>query len=210
MLFFFSNEFILNQAIRIWEIPATPIDNVAQYDIGIVLTGISSQPQAPRDRVYLDKGSDRVLHTLQLYRLGKIKKILISGGSGRLFGDTISEASELAKIFLLCGIPSSDILIEDKSVNTRENAILSMKFMEENNIHGKPLLITSAFHMRRASLCFKKAGLNTDTFSTDFYSHKTSFTPAELLFPSEKALSRWTILFHEILGVISYKIVGYI
>ena len=209
MLLFFSNEFILNQAMRAWEIPAIKIDELPSYDIGIVLSGISS-PQEPRDRVYLDKGSDRILHTLQLYRLGKIKRILISGGSGRLFGDTISEASELARIFLLCGIPSTDILTEDKSLNTRENAVLTKKFMEENNIDGKTLLITSAFHMRRARLCFKKVGLNPDIFPTDFYSHKTKFNPAVLIIPSEKALSKWIILFHEILGMISYKLVGYI
>jgi uncharacterized SAM-binding protein YcdF (DUF218 family) len=210
LLLFFSNEFILNQALRIWEVPATEISKVGQYDVGIVLTGIASYGQEPRDRVYLDKGSDRVLHTLQLYRLGKIKRILITGGSGRLSGDTISEASELLQVFLLCGIPSSDLIVEGLSVNTRENALFSKKILEQNKINDKALLITSAFHMRRARLCFLKVGLNPDIFSTDFYSHKTVYTLAELIFPSEKALSRWTILFHEILGIIAYKAAGYI
>jgi uncharacterized SAM-binding protein YcdF (DUF218 family) len=209
MLIFFSNEFIINEALKAWEIPATKISEVPQYDIGIVLTGIASEHE-PRDRVYLDKGSDRVLHTLQLYRIGKIRKILITGGSGKLWGDTIAEAAELADIFRLCGVSPADILIEDKSINTRENALFTKKILDERKFNGKALLITSAFHLRRARLCFNKAGLKTDIFSTDFYSHKTVYTPAALLFPSEKALSKWTILFHEILGMIFYKIAGYI
>ncbi|HXA01435.1 MAG TPA: YdcF family protein [Cytophagaceae bacterium] len=209
LLIFFSNEFIVNEAIKVWEIPATKISELPQYDIGIVLTGIASEHE-PRDRVYLDKGSDRVLHTLQLYRTGKIRKILITGGSGRLLGDTISEAAELAEIFRLCEVPLTDLLIEDKSVNTRENAVFSKKYLGERKFNGKALLITSAYHMRRARLCFNKAGLKTDVFSTDFNSHKTVFTPASLIFPSERALNKWTILFHEVLGMLSYKIAGYI
>jgi uncharacterized SAM-binding protein YcdF (DUF218 family) len=209
LLLFFSNEFIVNETLKAWEIPATKISEVPMYDIGIVLTGIASQNE-PRDRVYLDKGSDRVLHALQLYRLGKIKKILISGGSGLLLGDTVSEASELANIFRLCNVPDTDLFIEDKATNTRENAAFTKKFLDEKKFNGKTLLITSAFQMRRARLCFEKSGLRTDVFSTDFYSHKTSFTPASLIFPSEKALSKWPVLFHEVLGMISYKIAGYI
>ncbi len=47
-------------------------------------------------------------------------------------------------------------------------------------------------------------------FATDFYSHENRYTPGELLFPTEKALNKWTIIIHEIIGIVSYKIVGYI
>ncbi|MFL5728857.1 MAG: YdcF family protein, partial [Cytophagaceae bacterium] len=209
MLIFFSNEFIVNEALKLWEVPASSFQEISGYDTAIILTGIAGEHE-PRDRVYLDKGSDRVLHTLQLYRMGKIKRILISGGSGKLHGDTVSEASELADILKLCGLPDSVIIKEEKSINTHENATLSKQILEQKHIHGKFLLVTSAFHIKRASLCFKKAGLETGMFSTDFYSHKTILTPATLLLPSEKALAKWTILSHELLGMITYKIAGYI
>jgi uncharacterized SAM-binding protein YcdF (DUF218 family) len=158
----------------------------------------------------LNKGSDRILHTVQLYRQGKVRKILISGGSGKLLGEAIPEAFELAEIFKLCGVPSSDLILENRSMNTRENAIFTKKLLGELKFNGRSLLITSAFHMKRAILCFKKAGLKTDAFSTDFYSDKTVYTPAALIFPSEKALSKWSILIHEFVGIIIYKISGYI
>jgi uncharacterized SAM-binding protein YcdF (DUF218 family) len=210
LLIFFSNRFIANGAISAWEIGPTKFSEVKNYDIGIVLTGVTNPRHTPRDRVNFDKGADRVLHTVQLYKSGKIKKILISGGSGLLLGDSISEAEDLAKVFLLCGIPEKDLILEKRSVNTRENALFTKQLTDKKNIKGNYLLITSAFHMRRARLCFNKVGLNPDVFTVDFNSEQRKFTPDILFLPNENALIKWTILSHEILGVITYKIMGYI
>jgi vancomycin permeability regulator SanA len=85
LLFFFSNAFIANEVMMVWEPDATPyIDMKKRYEYGIVLTGVTSSELTPRDRVYFHKGADRVTHTVQLYKLGIIKKIIVSGGSGRL------------------------------------------------------------------------------------------------------------------------------
>src|SRR5688572_8214168 len=78
MLFFFSNDFIANEAMRAWELEATPLNKITRtYELGIVLTGVTSGYREPADRVYFQKGADRVTHTVQLYKLGLIKKILI-------------------------------------------------------------------------------------------------------------------------------------
>ncbi|HET9054721.1 MAG TPA: YdcF family protein, partial [Cyclobacteriaceae bacterium] len=85
LLLFFSNDFIANEAMLAWEVKATPyasINNV--YDWGIVLTGVTANDREPADRVYFNHGADRVTHTVQLYKKGIIKKILVTGGSGRL------------------------------------------------------------------------------------------------------------------------------
>jgi uncharacterized SAM-binding protein YcdF (DUF218 family) len=206
---FFSNSFIINEVLSAWEVESVKFSNIKKYDFGIVLTGVTNSRRTLRDRVNFDKGADRVLHTIQLYKSGKIKKIIISGGSGLLLGDTISEAEELAKVFLLCGVPEQDLILEKKSVNTRENALLTKELIDQKNMKGSYLLITSAFHMRRASLCFNKVGLKTDVFPVDFYTEQRRFSP-DMLLPNEHALSKWTILSHEILGVITYKVMGYI
>jgi uncharacterized SAM-binding protein YcdF (DUF218 family) len=209
-LIFFSNRFIINEVISAWEIKPIKFSEVKKYDLGIVLTGVTNSRITPRDRVNFDKGADRVLHTVQLYKSGKIKKILISGGSGLLFGDSISEAEDLAKVFLMCGIPGQDLILEKRSVNTRENALFTKNLLEQKQIKGEYLLITSAFHLRRARQCFNKVGLNPDVFPVDFYSDQRKFTPDVLLLPNEFALSKWTIIIHEIIGMITYKIMGYI
>jgi uncharacterized SAM-binding protein YcdF (DUF218 family) len=209
LLIFFSNRFIINEGISAWEIKPVLFSEVKNYDIGIVLTGVTNPRQIPRDRVNFDKGADRVLHTVQLYKSGKIKKILVTGGSGLLFGDTISEAEDLAKVFLLCGIPEQDLILEKKSVNTRENALFTKQLLDRTHTKGSLLLISSAFHLRRARLCFKKVGLNPDVFPVDFYSGKRKFTP-DIILPNELALSLWPLLIHEIIGIITYKVMSYI
>lgn len=207
LLLFFTNPFFINEALLLWEKPATPIHTLPQYDVGILLTGISNAQKKPADRLYLNKGGDRLTHTLMLYKMGKIKKILISGG--HFFQDDIHEAEELKKLFLLMGVPNDDIIVEGKSLNTQENAIFSAKILKEQFPKKSYLLITSAFHQRRAEGCFLKQGISVSTFSVDFYSQNRSWLPAHWLVPNEKSLYYWYVLSHEIVGYVVYKILRY-
>jgi uncharacterized SAM-binding protein YcdF (DUF218 family) len=210
LLFVFGNGFLINELFAAWEIPATPIADIQQpYDVGIVLTGITSIDQQPRDRVYFEKGADRIMHALQLYKMGKVKHILISGGSGNLVGSKESESEELAEVLRMCGVPETDITIENKSRNTRENALFSAEILQNKFPNQSYLLITSAFHMRRSRGCFEQAKVPVTVFSTDFYSKPRKFTPDRLILPSEGALGKWYVLWHEVLGYLVYKIMGY-
>lgn len=210
LLFIFGNHFIINEALRLWEVPATPIAEIERpYDVGIVLTGITNIEQTPRDRVYFDKGADRILHALQLYKMGKIRHILISGGSGNVVGSKESEAEELAQVLRMSGVPEEDITLENQSRNTRENALFSAQVLQQKFPGKSYMLITSAFHMRRAKGCFDKAQVPVTVFSTDFYSRPRKLTPDRLIIPSESALHKWYVLIHEMLGYVVYRVIGY-
>src|SRR5687768_17064524 len=113
LLIFFSNDFIANEMMRAWEIAPTPYADIKKkYDWGIVLTGVTINDMQPDDRVYFQHGADRVMHIVELYKMGIIKKIMISGGSGRLIGTARKEADELFKVMKLMGVPEQDIVIE--------------------------------------------------------------------------------------------------
>lgn len=191
----------------LWEIPAAAWEKVEEYDVGILLTGISNAQKEPADRLYLNKGGDRLTHTFMLYKMGKIKKILITGG--HFLESDIHEGKEIKKIFLMAGIPESDIILEERALNTRENALFSAKILQESFPNQKYLLITSAFHMRRAKSCFEKVGCKVDGFAVDFYSQNRSWLPTSWLIPNEKSLYYWYVLLHEIVGFVVYKLVGY-
>ena len=210
LLIFFSNDFIANEMMRVWEVEATPYAAIQKkYDWGIVLTGVTINDRLPADRVYFQHGADRVVHTVELYKLGIIKRIMISGGSGRLMTNERREADELFKAMKLMGVPEQDMAIENKSRNTYESAVL-VKELLRNEAAGQYLLITSAFHLRRSKACFKKAGFEVDTFSTDFYTHPFYLTPDVLLIPRADAIVNWQKLFKEWAGMVAYKIAGYI
>lgn len=211
LLLFFSNSFIINELLLLWEIPPKPIPRIHRsYKVGIVLTGITNMEKSPFDRVYFNKGADRIIHAIQLYKEKKIEKILISGGSGSLFNTERMEADNLKSILTQAEVPEADILIENASRNTYENAQFSARILNKQFPGADFMLITSAFHMRRATACFVNAGLNVSMFSTDFYTHDRNFRFDTLLFPSVHAIHKWTILFKELLGLALYKLSGYI
>jgi len=210
LLLLFTNQFLSNALVRWWEEDAVAISSLPTYEVGIVLGGITSDKE-PRDRVHTTGAADRILHAVQLYREGKINKILVSGGTGKIIEDEVKEAILLKRLLILSKIPENDILIEDKSRNTRENALLSSQLLSVSNAYDSPyLLITSAFHMRRARACFHKVGLQVDTFAVDFRSDEHKFTPDVLIIPNSAAIGQWEIVIREMLGMLAYKISGYI
>jgi uncharacterized SAM-binding protein YcdF (DUF218 family) len=208
LLLFFSNSYIINEAWLLWEYEPVPVKKVKQYDAGILLTGFTSLEKSPHDRVYTNKGADRLLHTVMLYKTGHLNKILVTGGSGSLRKIYASEAAEVKNLLLLSGVPSADIILEDKSRNTYENAQFTKKLLLNHPELKRFIIITSAFHMRRSTACFGKAGIQHDVFPTDFNS-ADRLLRFEGFIPAESALADWHKLFHEISGYLIYRVIGY-
>lgn len=211
LFLFFSNQFIANQAMLAWEPEFKSFDQIGNHEIGIVLTGVTNLSKTAYDRTFFNKGADRITHALQLYRMGKIKKILITGGQGLNPVNSQTEAEVLKRFLLMTGMPEDDILIEDQSKNTAQNAEFSKAFLEEKGISitQEFVLITSAFHMSRAKDCFDQVGLKTITFPTDYYSSDTKFDIPTLFFPDPYSTFIWHKLVKEWIGIAVYRIVGY-
>ncbi len=210
LMYFFCNDFIANEVMTAWEIEATPwVDMQKNYEWGVVLTGVTRLDTEPRDRVHFTRGADRVVHTVQLYRKGIIKNILISGGSGRLVRHPVREADELYHVFLMLGVDSAHLRVENESRNTAESAQAVPRVLP--GVAPKDcLLITSAFHMRRSLACFAKQGWKVDAFSTDKRTHPRMFKIDILFIPSYEAIGMWQSLLKEWTGMLAYTFAGYI
>jgi uncharacterized SAM-binding protein YcdF (DUF218 family) len=166
---------------------------------------------SPDDRVYFQRGADRVTHTVQLYKLGLIEKILISGGTGLLTSDDEPEADKFKNVMLMMDVPEADILIENGTRNTHESAVAVKAMLSTLHLTADDcLLITSAFHMRRSLACYRKVGLNLESFSTDFYTHPTVYYPDAFFVPRLEAMMLWQKLVKEWVGMAAYKVAGYI
>ena len=207
LLLLFSNPFLFDEAARLWEIPATKLTDVKPYEYGIVLGGMSVYDEH-MDKAQFFKGVDRLIQAVELYRLKKIKKIIFSGGSGRVLRPEMKEGGYINRYLLYMGIPNNDFIIESESNNTRENATLTKKLIDEQHMKGDFLLITSAFHMRRSMGCFNKVGLDVVPYSTDRYTGPQNFE-ITLIIPNSSAINDWTNLIHEWVGFVVYKFKGY-
>ena len=211
LLLFFSNDFISNAAMRSWEIDAKHFNTLSPRKLGIVLTGSTHSFLEPDDRVYFKRGADRVTHTIQLYKLGLIEKILVSGGTGRLLKADEPEANKYKKVMLMAGVPEQDILLENKTRNTYESAVAVKEILDSLHFTADDcLLITSAFHMRRSLACYRKAGLDIESFTTDFYGLQDKIFLTSILLPSIEGFIIWEKLFKEWTGFVAYKMAGYI
>jgi uncharacterized SAM-binding protein YcdF (DUF218 family) len=211
LLLFFSNDFLCNEIVLLWEVSPIAFDQIKKkYEYGILLTGVTKSETPLTDRVFLNRGADRITHTLQLYRMGIIKKILISGGNGNLEKVKKQEADNVADVLLLMGVPDSVITIENVSRNTHESAVEINKRFKGQVKPSDCLLITSAFHIRRSYACFAHEGWPVDTFSTDLSSHPRKFTFDTLFIPKTEAMGNWQLLIKEWIGLLAYKIAGYI
>jgi len=211
LLLFFSNGTIANEVMLVWELPAKPYREVKSYKLGIVLTGSTIHKPFPNDRVYFQRGADRVTHSIQLYKLGRIEKILVSGGLGTIDGESEPEANKFRKVMILAGVDSADIIIENETRNTYESARAVAPMLKELNYEAADcLLITSAFHMRRSLACYHKVGLDLDYFSTDFYTYPRNYQPDSLIIPKVEAVVIWQKLFKEWIGLVAYKVAGFV
>ena len=212
LLLFFSNQFISNKAMQLWEPDYKVFSTLPEYEIGIVLTGVTNLSKITFDRTFFNKGADRATHAVQLYKMGKIKKILITGGQGLNPNHPYSEAELLRDFMVMAGVDENDILVESQAKNTYQNAVLAKETMLKNGIplQEKSLLITSAFHMKRSKGCFDKVGLSTDTFPVDYYAHESKYDIPSLLYPNPNAINHWHTLAKEWIGIVTYSILGYL
>ena len=88
----------------------------------------------------------------ELYHQGYAPKIMFTGGLGRntthLF--TEPEAVRFARVAMECGVPEEDIILEDKSTNTKENIDFMREILEKQGIpHDHVLGVHQPFMERR-------------------------------------------------------------
>ncbi len=189
--------------------PQIEISALPNSDVVVVLGGMIQTISGNGDRAELSESSDRLVDAVRIYRAGKAKKILFSGGSGALFGQDIREADLAEKLLLDLGIKKEDLILERESRNTHENALESEKLIQANKFESI-ILVTSASHMKRANGCFQKQNLIVTTFPTDYRSPSFETPAFDLWVPSPNYLDISTIAIKEWVGILTYKIKGYI
>lgn len=124
--------------------------------------------------------SSRLLTTVRLYEQLK-RPIIISGG--QVFPDTGNEASIAKRVLISLGVNPNDIYIEDKSLNSEQNAKFTAELLKMHHFK-KTILITSAFHMERAMKNFQNEGILVQAFPTGYLESKNlklypnQFTPS--------------------------------
>lgn len=106
---------------------------------------------------------ERINHGIDLYRKGKVRKLIFTGGQGNPGEPTESSAAK--KYALKNGVSAHDILIEEKSHNTFENIVYAKQLADSHGIK-RVLIVSDPLHMRRAMTMTSDVGLVADPSPT--------------------------------------------
>ena len=208
-----SNEIFSKWLVRSLEWQNLPIGELPQAEAIVVLGGGTRPRIAPRPWYEVNEAGDRILYGSWLYKQDKAPLLLVTGGRADWLGDGGNpESEDMAAIAEMMGVPSSAIIQESQSFNTRDNAVNTKQILDKRGIN-KILLVTSAMHMPRSLEIFRKNGIESIPAPTDFLSvnnenNKGWATVLELL-PSTEALKNTTNAIKEYIGLMIYQIAGW-
>lgn len=209
-----SSSWVSDGLMRSLEFQNLPPQDLPKADAIVVLGGATKPADPPRPWVEVSDEGDRLFHALKLYREGKAPRIILSGGRIDWQGaGGPPESSDMAELLEAMGIPKSAILQDPTSLNTRQNAVNVKQIMDQQGIR-KILLITSASHMPRSLLIFKRLGIDAIAAPTDFatISRETERTVESTLLsllPSAEKLKETTRALKEYVGILVYRLRGW-
>ncbi len=97
----------------------------------------------------------RIEKGLQLLNKNPSAKIIMSGGQGP--GEDLPEGEAMAKYAMAKGVDKEQIIIENKSVNTKENLLFSKALMQGDK--PRIAIVTTSYHVFRALMLARQCGL---------------------------------------------------
>ena len=182
--------------------PALP----AEVDGIISLGGIVNQfISAARGQTSVGAGAERLTEFALLARRYPAAKLVFTGGSGNLFKQDLKEADYLRPFLDKLGLAGRDVIFEDQSRNTFENAVFSKRLVEPA-ADEVWVLITSAMHMPRAVGVFRQAGWNVIAYPVSFATDGRY--PTAFAFSLGRGMGNTSRWLHEWLGLVVYWLTG--
>jgi uncharacterized SAM-binding protein YcdF (DUF218 family) len=199
VLYIFSNPLLLNVVSWCWDVRETNAPAEKKYTCAIVLGGFSSDDG--NGGGFFNAAADRFIQGVRLQKTGQVGHLLISGGNGLLMPSGFREADWVKEQLREMQVPDSCVLTEAKSRNTIENAAFSKVLLRQHKLKGPYLLVTSAFHMRRSLMIFKKLGVDVIAYPCNFSSRRLSVSFDDFL-PNAGALAGWGSYIKEAIGYV--------
>lgn len=174
--------------------PPLKAEDTAAGDAIVVLGGGMSGPRGGAPYAEMFSAADRVWHAARLFHAGKAPIVIPSG---------LGEESATVPLLRDLGVPATAIHVESESLNTAANARRTKALLDQLGCR-RVILVTSAFHMRRARYLFEAAGVSVIPAATDYEAlvliPQTSRDRLASLLPSADMLVRSSVLLKEYLG----------
>ena len=174
-----------------------------QIDGIIVLSG-AIEPKLTTEfkKIQLNESAERLTEFILLSKKNPRIKKIFSGGNAILFDRSLNQSKFASKLFKEFNI--KNIIYENKSRNTYENILFSHRKINPKK-NEKWVLITSAFHMKRALMIANEVNWNLIPLAVDFKTNKNIIFYQSLKF--SKNIYYFNTAIREILAIIMYQII---
>mgnify|MGYP001024944557 CR=1 FL=1 len=219
LLFVGGNRFVADALTRSLESKYSPITTEVHSEIIVVLGGATESSDSPRQTVEINGAGDRVIYAARLYKQGAAPTVLLSGGYIEWLRErSTTPAEEMKELMVFFGVPEEALILQPKSQNTYEDALYSTEICKSLGI-SQVILVTSAQHMPRSVALFENQGLTVIPAPTDYvvtearwnqYSNGNFLSFLANFWPTSGSLSQITNSLHEYLGILMYKLQGWL
>ncbi len=200
ILLLFSNRYLLSLFARRWDIDPVPLPKGKVYSAAIILGGFTNENF--QHEGYFADHSDRLIEGMYLQSSGRVGHIVMSGGNSDKNAKQFTEALWVKKKLLEMHYPDSAVLIEQKSTNTNENAIFTKQLLDSAHLKPPYLLVTSAFHMRRALYLFSKKNIEVIPYPADYMAGNAPLWVMDYFVPNVNVTYDWDFYFKEMAGIV--------
>ncbi len=192
----FTNPGIFYLGLNAWQPSFQPA--TGKYAAVILPGGLSSYDKAGQG--YFGQAADRFIQAAKLVHTDVAEKIIVTGGNGFLNRKLPPEADFVKAELISNGIAPSKLLVENRSRNTRENALFTKALIDSLGMEGPFVLVTSAMHMRRCQQEFERAGISVTPHSSNYEVINGFQQWQDWIWPDFSLLEKWNRLNKEIIG----------
>jgi uncharacterized SAM-binding protein YcdF (DUF218 family) len=203
ILWLAGNTVIANFLAHTLEMQNVPSGELPRADAIVVLAGVTGKAYPPQPVPHLGAGADRLVYAAMLYKENKAPLVIFSGND--------AESAEMTQVMEMMGIPTSAMLGENASLQNTYGGARDLKPTLISHNVRKVLLVTSAIRMPRALAVFRSLGIEAIPAPTDFTTRK--MPPALNIIGAIVPFGgcgHWSAAIHEIVGLVGYRMVGWI
>lgn len=187
---------------------AVPTETAGGPLTGIVILGgfEDGWVSSSRPGLTINEAAERLTEGMRLALKRPETRVIFTGGVGRLWPAGVAAGGPVGALLADVGIAPDRIVLEERSRNTFENAVLTRDL-----VHPKPgerwLLVTSAYHMPRAVGVFRAAGFDVTPYPVDYRTR--DWSDMWRLFDRIPAgHERLDLAAREWLGLLAYRLTG--
>ena len=196
------------------EWPVVRAEDAPKADAIVILGGGMGSNPSMYPYAEMWTSADRVWHAARLYKAGKAPLVIPTGGG---------ERESTLPLLIDLGVPESAVMVESEARNTEENAKFVERLLTASDNPSpqlpttnyllptkKILLVTSAWHMRRSVLMYRKYAPNLEIIPavTDYEATVNTIHPFRFkdIWPDAVVLVANSEMFKEQLGYWGYRL----